>query len=210
MRFVAYQPEGGCLMGRFFAFLCLFAGIVAVSVPAHAFDGKRTGFILGFGAGPSVTSFTQTLSYGSDSYTSDRENKLSLATDFKIGAGVNERLLIYYINRTNWFSIENIIGDSVIIANSAGLLGMSYYFNETSPSPYIHGLVGISTWDAPFEDDSDAWIGFGIGAGFGYAFTQHLSFEASINYGNPGDSEGGLEVKSNALSFCATINVLNY
>lgn len=197
-------------MRRFLVFLCLFAGIVAVSVPAHAFDGKRQGFILGFGAGPSVTSFTKTSSYGSASSTIDRKNKLSLATDFKIGAGVNEQLLIYYINRVNWFSMENLLGDSVVIANSCGLLGLSYYINETWPSPYFHGLLGISSWTEPLERDSDALIGFGVGAGFGYAFTQHVSFEASINYGNPGDSGSYPEVKYNALSFCATINVLNY
>jgi opacity protein-like surface antigen len=197
-------------MSRIFPFLCLLAGLMTVSTAGHAFDGQRKGFILGFGAGPSMTSFTQTISYDGDSYTSDRENKIGAATDFKIGAGLNEQFLIYYVNRMTWFSLDNIIGESVIIGNSVGLLGVSYYLQETSPSPYILGLVGMSTWDAPFESDSDAWIGFGIGAGFGYEFSPHWSFEGTINYGNPGKEEGGLEVSSSAFSICATINFLAY
>ncbi|MBP2681376.1 MAG: hypothetical protein H6Q78_1239, partial [Candidatus Krumholzibacteriota bacterium] len=76
------------------------ASIVAVTLFAtsvHAFDGNRKGFILGGGLGPGWTSYAQ--GYG-DSFdgedTSARETKFGLATDFKIGGGINEKIMVYY------------------------------------------------------------------------------------------------------------------
>ena len=186
---------------------------MTVSTPGHAFDGKRKGFILGFGFGPSVTSFTQTLTgkvmnpetmnYESFDITSDRTNHVSLATDFRIGMGLSEKLLLYYAERSTWFSIPVLDGTS-IIANSVGGFGASYYLSETCPSIYIHGIVGFSTW-APLKSLGDSWAGFGVGAGVGYEFSSNWSFEGSINYGNPSKEEGGIEGTTNALSICVEI-----
>lgn len=190
-------------MSRKFAGLCLFAVLMAVSTPGHAFDGKRKGFVFGFGFGPSVTSYTQTMKSETESVTSDRDNHVSLATDFRIGMGLSEKLLLYFGERSTWFSIPVDNGTS-IIANSIGGLGASYYLSETHPSIYIHGLVGFSTW-APLKSLGDSWAGFGVGAGAGYEFSSHWSFEGSVNYGNPGKEEDGIDKTTNAFSVCVKI-----
>jgi opacity protein-like surface antigen len=183
---------------------------MVASTSSHAFDGHRKGFVLGFGAGLGMTSFTQTLGAGSLSATSDRENKAGLATDFRIGGGFNEQFLLYYVNRASWISLENVFGNSVTIVSSVGLLGATYYFQSASPSPYVHGLLGLSSWDAPFESDTDALTGLGFGGGVGYEFSPHWSIEGSLNYSRPSKTVQGIEVSTDATSLQITVNGLAF
>ena len=191
----------------------VLASVLLVSATsAFALDGTRKGFILSFGIGPGMTSLTS--EYNGSS--SDRENKFALTTDFKIGGGITEQFTLYYINRVAWLSFESEIctynfftgtvtcvkGDNVTVAHAIGLLGASYYFQPEAPSPYVLGSVGISTWSAPFEENSDTWTGLGVSGGFGYEFAQHWALEATLNYGKP--SEGDFSI--NALSVLVTVS----
>ncbi len=191
---------------------------------ARAFDEQRSGFILGFGIGPSVTSFTQeTINFGfftpTTTQNTPRESEFGLGTSFKIGAGIGEQIMIYYVNNVSWFSVvdsvrtpsNTLLTNDVIIANSVGLVGISYYFEETSPSPYVMGLIGVSVWDAPFEEGASALVGFGLGAGVGWEFKPHWSLEATVNWGKPSDVLLIFgEVEVNAVSFMITIAGLAY
>ena len=73
-----------------------------------AFDQKRKGLILGFGVGPSVTSFTQDFSHDFGEATSNRETKFGVSTDFKVGWGLTEQLLVYYIAQIAWFRHDDV------------------------------------------------------------------------------------------------------
>ena len=184
-------------------------------VSANAFDGKRKGFILGFGIGPGLTSFTQEVA-GRDYYQdwvivkSDRSNKMAIMTDFKIGYAPTDFYEIYYTSKVSWFGITNVLGDNVTIANGLGALGATYYFTPQVPSPFISGGIGFSTWATPFESGSKTWTGFGLFAGVGYEFARHWSVEFDLLWGKPGTSEFGIDVSSNAFSVKATVNVLGY
>jgi len=175
-----------------------------------AFDGYRSGFILGFGLGPGITSFTQTVGAGTTSLTSDRENTFGIHTDFRIGGGINEQVQIYWISKVAWFSMDNIYGSSVTVANGMGGLGVTYYLLPQSPSWYFTGGLGFSTWALPFESNSDTWYGLGMSGGAGYEFSPHWSVDLSFTYGNPNKDVMGINVKTNALSIKACINVLGY
>lgn len=187
--------------------------LAAATGTSEAFDGKRTGFILGGGLGAGATSFTQEVAViGGPSDTSDRETKGGLATDFKIGYGFDERILLYYVNRVSWFGLKNALGKNVTIANGVGLAGMSYYLNDSGPGGYLVGTLGVATWDAPFEDSGDIWTGFGIGAGGGFEFSRHWSIEGTVNFGKPGleDKDLGVEVTSTAVALLVTLTGLAY
>jgi len=183
---------------------------LCVATSASAFDGNRKGFILGGGLGLGLTSFTQTVEFMGMSTTSDRENKFAVMTDFKIGYGATEQVLVYYTNKVSWFSLENVYGDNVIIVNGVGGVGMTYFFQPVTPSPYIMGGLGLSTWNAPFEEGSEAWYGFGLAVGAGYEFSRHYSIEVNLTWGEPGKEVGGVKASSNALSLMVTINALAY
>jgi hypothetical protein len=197
-------------MSRVAPVLCIIGALASASTSSFAFDGHRKGFVLGFGAGPAMTSFTQTVSLGAQSVTGDRENKMGLATDFRIGAGVTEQFSLYYVNRVSWFSLDNALGKTVTIANSVGLLGATYYFQPVCPSPYIHGLLGLASWDTPFESGSEAWTGMGLGGGIGYELAPHWSLEGSVNYGIPSRTIEGLKATTNAVSIHLTVNALAF
>lgn len=179
--------------------------IICAASDISAMDGERKGFILGFGIGPAITSFTQTVAYQGQEVTSDRENKFGLGTDFRIGYAPSNHLMIYYTNKVTWLSMENVLNEDVTIVNGVGLLGVSYYFEPESPSLYLTGTLGTSTW-GDYEELGDAWSGFGIGAGVGYEIARYWSVEGNIIYGNPGDSEMGVDVNTDALGFMVTFN----
>jgi hypothetical protein len=192
-----------------YAAAALVVGIVILNTgTARAFDGRRSGFILGFGLGGGYTHVTQTLSSsllsGDESVTAD---EFGVASEFKIGAGIGNRFQLYYANRMNWFSVE---GGSVTFTSAVGLVGVSYYLEEQTPSLYLMGLIGLSSWDAPFEEGVDSSSGFGIGAGLGWEFARHFSFEATVNWGNPSTDEGGFSLDTEFTTVLLTLNAIAY
>ena len=108
-----------------------------------------------------------------------------------------------------WFSITNVLDESVTILNQIGGVGTRYYLDPQSPF-FLAGSIGLSLWDAVFEENSDGWLGFGILGGVGYEFRPHWSVEAGLGWGNPSKSESGITAESNALAFLVTVNGLAY
>ena len=198
-------------------FILFFVGFVLflVNTNAHAFDGQRKGFLLGIGLGPGYTSFTQEVAVSvfgfHESAKSDRENKIGVITDFKIGYAPENSWAIYYTSKVSWFGMKNALGNDVTVSNGLGAVAMTYWFKPQFPSPFIAGGLGYSTWSLPFENNPPAtWTGFGLFAGGGYEFSKHISIEGSLSWGKPKHKVFGFEVSSNALSFMLTINALAY
>ena len=177
---------------------------------AAALDQKRQGFILGAGVGGGLVSFTQTVEFLGFSSTSPRESDLAFRSDFRIGAGLSERFLLYWSSRVSWFGMQNALGDEVIVTNGIGGLGLSYYFKREAVSPYLTASAGYSTWGLPFEPEASDWFGLGGTVGMGYEFAQGWSFEVVANAGNPSETERGLTATTNALGVSVTINGLAY
>jgi len=202
-----------CRNALIWAGVCLTLCLVAC--PAQAFDGQRKGFILGGGAGLGLTSFNQEIGLGyrgyHESYESDRENKGTVMTDFKIGYAWDNSWAIYYTSKVSWFGIENTYGDDVTIANGLGAAAVAYWFKPQAPSGFVTGGLGYSTWSLPFEDNSsDAWLGGGLFMGGGYEFSRHWSVEGYLAWGKPNDTEWGVEVSAHTFSIMLTVNVLGY
>jgi hypothetical protein len=184
--------------------------LLCVTTVAGAFDGERQGFILGIGVGAGLTTYTQTVSYGGNSFTSDRENEFPLMTDFKIGYAPNDLVEIYWMSKVSWFSMENVLAEDVTITNGLGGLGITYFFRPTAPSPFLTGGIGFSSWTAPFEEDAEVWYGFGLTAGVGYEFAPHWYVAGDVCWGKPATEQYGVDFSTNALSLKLTINVIGY
>ncbi len=162
-----------------------------------AFDNQRRGFIIGGLGGVSLNIWNQTV----NGYESDNETDFALHTDFRIGGGFKgEKLMLYYWNIVNWFGMENVYGEKVLITSGITGAGVSYYFKPASPSVYVNGGLGISVWNAPFEVYSEACWGFGFMGGVGYEFAPHWSVECCIMLGNPSYTELGVEAQTNAFA----------
>ena len=197
-------------MRRIFVSTLLLLFVSGFITHCYGFDGKRGGFLLGGGIGPGYTSFTQTIEYLGFEETSDRENKLSVITNFMLGGGVSDNMLVYYVNRVSWFSIENVFMENVIIIAGMSGLGLTYYFSPKAPSGLIKGAFGLSTWAAPFEEGSEYWLGIGFMFGLGYEFSPHWSIETDVFFGSPSDEEMGLKATSNIFSLQLTFHGIAY
>jgi hypothetical protein len=182
--------------------LCLAA---VAAAPAHAFDSKHKGFQLGVGAGVGLTIFDTQIRVGSDSLLyafHDQGTQSGLATDFRIGFGVTDRLSIHYDNLVSWFGIEGLT-----VASGVTNLRVFYFMN---PKVYLTAGPGIAGWSLPFESGAGGYTGGGFVVGSGWEFRPHWLVEGTVMAGRPTDKASGYETETNTSSFLVTFNYLWY
>jgi len=135
------------------------------SPAAMAFDGKRTGFLLGVGGGFHFSNIES-----ENSFFLNEGSSGGFALALKIGAGVNERLAVYFL-RDGQF-------DSNVVFGLTGL-GATYYFRDAGPSAYLTGGLGFG--DITDDDiDNDSALGAAVMFGGGYAFVQGFHLDGSV------------------------------
>ena len=131
-------------------------------------------------------------------------------TNFKIGGAPSNQMVVCWSAKVSWFSMLNALNDDITITAGTGTLAIIYFMEPSSPSWFITGGVGYSTWDTPFEEDSEAWTGTGLFAGGGYEFSKHWNIEAGLNWGNPSKSESGITATTYHTTLFFSINVMGY
>lgn len=193
--------------------MCTCLGIASEGV---GWDGQRKGFIVGFGAGPGLTSSTMEDERNALG-PSARDNTWGLQTDFVIGYAPTSRLQVYYSNKVSWFKISVV--DVTAISGLTGV-GASYFLNSQVPSPFLSGGLGVAVWDDPFDEWFDRSLGFGLWGGVGYEFARHCSAELDLVWGNPthdyptigegGALTGTQEWRISSISIMLMVKVLGY
>ena len=81
-------------MTRLFVLLGMFPVLLASSTGDAA--AQREGFVIGFGAGPGLT-------------TGDVDSKVGVSLDLRVGALVSEFVQVYYTSKANFFSEEGAL-----------------------------------------------------------------------------------------------------
>ena len=188
--------------------------IINTTSIAHAWDGERKGFILGVGLGQGFVSHTQ----NANGYKSIDDSNIALSGNFKMGYAPNNCLMIYTFGTVTFFKNNYILDDKKwkISSKISEGLGISYYFNETAPSPYIMGGIGESEWDAEkeeFEPDIENSVcvqGYGIAVGGGYEFNRYFSVEGHVTWGNTSKEISETGYKAKFFSINITLNVVGY
>ncbi len=184
---------------------------------AFAWDGKRKGFIIGVGAGGGLASYKPYVIFA-DNETSEgeRTSKFAFMSDFKIGFAPSNQVALYWMSKVAWFGYTLEYHDQFIdirqsytIANGIGGVGCAYYFQPEGPSPYVTAGLGFSSWDAPFEENSDGITGSGFVLGAGYEFSKHWSLEGNLTWGSPNEKDDE-ELGFKTLAVRITVNVLGY
>jgi len=173
---------------------------------ALAFDGKRSGFVLGFGVGGAVTGFDQQLAPGGldDPVQQTQTAGEAYVIDVRLGVGMSDRLLIL-VDSSDLMSTRLNHGQ-------AGL-SIAYY---TGPEVYLLGSAGIASFSIPTTGDSHT--GWGARAGIGWELDRHFSIESIVGWstGHQEQETGGWfwpykpAVDTRAWSFSLTMNVLAY
>ncbi len=141
---------------------------------------ERKGFIIGFGIGPGVNILSD---------EGESESDVGLATDFKIGAQVNESVQVYFLNRVVFWKPEFLDG----AYGGISAVGVTYVL-PSSPKIQLSGGIGVSTLAIFFDGGSDSASGFGLTAGFGYEFADLWLIDAAVTYGRPSESGESLSM----------------
>jgi len=148
--------------------LLFFILLNVTSGSALAFNGQRSGFMLGIGL-------------GAHGFKADIEgwNHGGLATTFRLGAGISERFQVYAFNDLSWFN-----RDSERIYYSLYGLGVNWFFSDFTPSYYLRAGVGVTRL-ADYHALSESSIfdrgkGTGLLIGTGYEIRKHVNLEIAL------------------------------
>ena len=152
--------------------IALTALVLSLSfVGVGELQAQRSGFIIGFGIGAGLTS------------VSDGGTRGGVATDIKIGAQVNPSLQVYYLGRSNWFTLG---GSSNLVIAGISAVGVTYL---PSPKVQLSGGVGVFSWTEFYvvTDDvgAETFAGVGLTGGAGYEFADLWILDAAVTYGKP-------------------------
>ncbi len=177
------------------------AVILGSTMNLFAFDGERKGFLLGFTAGASQTSYEHTATnpqwyYQTRPVTNKypfKDSGAGWSTNFVMGYGFTNRFALQYTNAVSWFlkrRIEYPFGVSTINTNclityGISALAASYYLRDTAPSAYGTLGYGLSVWSTPFVSDYSPKAAPAIILSAGYEFSPHWSVELSLVQSNP-------------------------
>jgi hypothetical protein len=140
---------------------------ILVARGSSAQECQRKGFLIGLGAGPGIATAS-----ASGALSANSESQPGVATSFKIGTGLSERVLLYYANR-------------VVFANESdegyvqGLSGVeaAIYFTPGKRSIFMTGILGFGGRRNLGQDGNGVNLGSGIG--LGYDFGNHLLIEGN-------------------------------
>ena len=121
---------------------------------ASAFDGERKGFMLNLGGG-----FGQ----GKVSWDGGSVDGTGFGTDFKIGGGPSNQVLVYYTNRALWYSPGSSSSNWV---NGMSAAGVSYFLEPQSPCFFFSGALGIGVLSDSGSGGSESGFGFTLGVGY--------------------------------------------
>ncbi len=189
-------------VGLFVLTACITLAMVST---ADAFDNQRKGFMLGFGLGPALSAYRPT--WWSEGLP---EIAPALRTDFRIGFGPSETIQLYWMSKIDWFSMDNLLGNSVTVASGVGGLGMTCFLKRAIPCLYLLGGIGFSSWSLPFESGSETWYGVGLTLGAGYQFRNHLAIEAGLTSGEPSKTVEGLNPSASVIAIGFTVNYIAF
>jgi hypothetical protein len=196
--------------------IALALAAVLLITNLFAFDGKRKGFILGFGVGTSTLTYKQRVETNTGIFTSPEIKESPIVTDFKIGYAPDNSLELYYSSKVAWFSMINAYEDKVSVTDGVGTISASFFFlsdsnsNVWSASPFFSFGFGFSSWSTPELQDSPSWIGIGFFAGGGYEFAKHFRAELNFFMNNPSHSEGGIQASTDSSAIMLTINAMAF
>lgn len=186
-----FARDGGMIARAWFVLALLMC-----AVPALAFDGSRKGFVLGAGLGGSmVDSPTRTDSTRFET-VSDRKTKPGIATDFTLGWGISDRVVVAYSNSVAWFQSGSVLTEGITA------VAVSYFISPRAPSRVLEVGVGLAARNAPFQG-AVGETGLGVWLGAGYEYKPHWLVRGRLAIRSP---ESGWK----SLTLTVTLNRLGY
>jgi|GEM_PF-3408961 len=212
----------------------LFVVLTLAAVFGQAEGRQRKGFVLGCGFGLGGTRVSHDGSLGELSIW-----KGAPAVDARIGYAPSNRTAIFFgfksvltygsmiadkyeayfdtMGEKNFRAVLAIMGAPFALPflwvpgshSTLGLVGVDYYFQETTPSFYLEGTMGVGIVPDGFREAAVG--GFGFSAGVGYEFTRGTSVRLDLMYASGSESTTSdywyrVKEKASAFSLLGTVN----
>ena len=196
-------------MQRALSFLAL---LIALPLAAHAFDGKREGFLFGLSLGPSYQSIEQEwLIADEPSQRKDSASTFGMALQF--GYGLTDHLVLGWVLDLGSDTDDDetkLLGTEVERGNTRFEIdgfSATYFFEKRAPSPFVEAVIGTAHWD----DGSDNVLdGLGLAGSLGYEVRKHWIVKGTLGWGTPsaeatiGDQVVKAEVTGLVIAFNAS------
>jgi hypothetical protein len=164
-------------------FLLVLVAAVDAS-PAHAFDGRREGFMLGFGAG-----------YGGlDAPQFVHDNASGIATRLEIGVGLSDRWMVHYAGK----QVLDLGEDGHV--QLLPMVGVTHYLKSDAGSLLLTAGGGVSLLAEDGQENFNGGSSLFVGAG--YEFARHWNVE--VDYVNSFDTA------ATTHTFLVTVGALAY
>ena len=167
--------------------LPLLALLLALPLTAHAFDGRREGFMSGLGLGPRYQSIEQEwLIDGKPSRHKNSDSAFGMA--LQLGYGLTDHLVLGWIldlGSDTDADETKLLGKAVAKGNTSFEIdgfSATYFFKKRAPSPFVEAVIGTARWD----DGSDNVLeGLGLAGSIGYEVRKHWMLKGTVGWGTP-------------------------
>ena len=113
--------------------------LVALALPTTvlAAEDDRSGFYLGGGIGPALTTYAgEAEDISAFAPDAEGKNRMSLAGDLRVGYGLTNRLRVHAFHRSGWYRARVGADDATIVNGITGI-GLSRYTYGLPPTAFL-------------------------------------------------------------------------
>ena len=167
--------------------LPLLTLLLALPLAAHAFDGRREGFLFGLSFGPSYQSIEQEWLIGGEP-SRHKNSDSTFGTALQFGYGLTDHLVLGWVldlgSDTNDDETK-LLGKAVAKGNTSFEIdgfSATYFFRKRAPSPFVEAVIGTARWDDGGDNVLD---GLGLAGSIGYEVRRHWMVKGTVGWGAP-------------------------
>ena len=197
--------------------LHLIALLLTLPLAAHAFDGRRTGFLLGFGLGPSYQSVDQEWVIGGE--PSRREDSDStFGTALQFGYGLTDHLVLGWVWGLGSDTDDDetkLLGTSVAKGSRSFEIhgfGATYFLQPTRPLPPLSKRSSAPR--AGMTGATMSSTGPGLAGSIGYEVRKNWIVKGTVGWGTPNAEatvgDQAVEAEVTGLTFAFNAGYLWY
>ena len=191
--------------------LPLLVLLLILPLAAHAFDGRREGFLFGFSLGPGYQFIEQKWTIG-DEPSRREDSDSTFGTALQFGYGLTDHFVLGWVldlgSDTDDEEVK-LLGTEVERGNTRFEIdgfSATYFFKKRAPSPFVEAVIGTARWD---DGGANVLDGLGLAGSVGYEVRKHWMVKSTVGWGTP-SAEATIDdqvVKADVTGLALAFNV---